>query len=69
MIDGLVNKHRDPVILAGDLNCHVGKDGGPRANVMSAVSDTPRLLYLSKINCDNVSYQFTVVEIELAVRK
>ena len=55
MIDGLVNKHHDPVILAGDFNCHVEKDGRPRANVMSAVSDTPCLLYLSKMNCDNVS--------------
>ena len=30
-IEELVNKHGGPVILAGDFNSHVGKDGGPRA--------------------------------------
>ena len=30
-LESLINNHSGPVVIAGDFNCHVGQEGGPRA--------------------------------------
>lgn len=30
-LESLINNHSGPVVIAGDFNCHVGEEGGPRA--------------------------------------